>query len=94
MGKLHNQFEKQGFVILAIDVREKKAKVNEYVKKNKASFPVLLDPDGKVADKYGVKGFPAHFLINRKGDLVAAALGAKDWERVETKNLIRFLVDQ
>jgi len=68
--------------------------VKSYVEKHKLRFPVLLDRDGSVARKYGVKFQPDHFLINKKGELVGRAPGAKDWAGKEIRNLIRFLLDQ
>ena len=92
MHKIYNGFKDRDFVVLAINVSEKKEKVIEYVKKQKVPFPVLLDADGKVAAEYGVRGYPAHYLINRQGKVLAIGFGAKNWERKESKNLIRHLV--
>jgi hypothetical protein len=57
-------------------------------------FPVLLDINGKVSYDYGIRAHPAHFLIDRQGELIGSALGAREWSSVESRNLIRFLVDQ
>jgi len=57
-------------------------------------FPVLLDTDGKVATSYGIRAHPAHFLIDGEGELVGAAMGARNWASDENRNLIRFLIDR
>ena len=92
MIKLYNEFKMSGFVVLAVDMNEKRETVKKYVEKEKMPFPVILDTDGKVAKSYGVRGVPAHFIIDRKGKLIGKAMGAKDWTSVESRNLIRFLV--
>jgi peroxiredoxin len=92
--KLYQEFKNNDFVILAIDVREKREVVKRYYEKNKLPFPVLLDIDGKVSFDYGIRAHPAHFLIDRHGELIGSALGARKWSSVESRNLIRFLVDQ
>ena len=94
MIKLYDEFKKNGFVVLAIDLREKQKTVKKFVEKNKISFPVLLDTDGQVGNNYGVRGVPAHFIINRQGEVIGMAKGAIGWTSVESRNLIRFLVDQ
>lgn len=94
MIKLHDEFKESGFVVLAIDLREKQKTVKKFVEKNKISFPVLLDTDGQVGNNYGVRGVPAHFIINRQGEVIGMAKGAIGWTSVESRNLIRFLVDQ
>ena len=56
-------------------------------------FPVLLDFKGQVARDYGIRGTPAHFLIDRKGDIKAFAPGAKNWKSKASRNLIQFMID-
>jgi len=92
--KLYEGYKHNDFVILAINLREKRETVNHYTRKEKLPFPVLLDINGKVAFDYGVSATPAHFLINKEGELVAMIMGARDWTSVESHNLVRFLTDQ
>jgi peroxiredoxin len=92
--KLYNEFKDSNFVVLAIDIQEKRKIVKKYVEQEKLPFPVLMDIEGKVAFEYGVRAHPAHYLINGKGELVAGVLGARDWASSEARNLIRFVLDQ
>ena len=92
--KLYNEFENRGFVILAVDIEEKKNIVRKFVKKERMPFPVLMDTDGKVARSYGIRSHPDHFLIDRRGNLIGRSLGGKNWASVKVRNLIRFLVEQ
>ena len=94
MVKLYEEFKDSGFVVLAIDVREKKETVREFVKKDKLPFPVLLDKEGEVSNKYGVRAFPDHFIIDGQGILIGRSLGGRDWASIEVRNLIRFLVEK
>lgn len=77
--KLYEEFKKDGFVVVAINIRESRGTAKKFVEKNKITFPVLLDRDGKVASRYGVRGHPAHFLINGKGELIGQTIGGRDW---------------
>jgi peroxiredoxin len=94
LAKLYNEFKDSDFVVLAVDIQEKKEIVKRYVTKKKLPFPVLLDTDGKVARKYGVRAHPAHFFIDGQGKLVGSAIGARDWASDKSRNLIRYLLDQ
>jgi peroxiredoxin len=92
--KLYHEFKNSDFVVLAIDVQEKRDVVKKYAESEKLPFPVLLDIKGKVSYDYGIRAHPAHFLIDGHGELIGSALGAREWSSVESRNLIRFLVDQ
>jgi peroxiredoxin len=94
LAKLYNEFKDSNFVVLAIDIQETREIVKKYAAQAKMPFPILMDFNGKVAYEYGVRAHPAHFLINRKGELVAMVMGARDWASKETRNLIRFALDQ
>jgi peroxiredoxin len=94
LAKLYNEFKESGFVILAVDIAEKKEVVRNYLSKAKLPFPVLLDTDGKVAARYGIRAHPAHFLLDGEGKLIAVAMGARNWASDESRNLIRIMVDQ
>lgn len=94
MAKLYNEFKESGFVILAVDIAENKEVVRNYLSKAKLPFPVLLDTDGKVAARYGIRAHPAHFLLDGEGKLIAVAMGARNWASDESRNLIRIMVDQ
>ncbi len=92
--KLYDEFKDSGFVVLAVDIGEKKEIVKNYVAKAKITVPVLLDTSGKVARDYGVRAHPVHYLIDGKGELLGMVRGARDWASEDNRNLIRFLVNQ
>lgn len=89
--KLYKQFQNSGFTILAINLKESRAKVSKYVEKEGIPFPVLLDFKADVAAEYGVRGTPAHYLIDKKGLISAFSFGGKDWEDEKAVSLIDFL---
>ena len=90
--KLYDEFKERGFVVLLVDVGETRKTVQEFFKKTKASFPVLLDKDGKISNKYRVRAYPAHFFVDRQGVLIGETLGGRDWTTDKVRELIRFLV--
>ena len=56
--------------------------------------PVLLDASGDVTGKlYGVWGPPTAYFIDRKGQLIGRAIGARDWSTPAARTLIQSLVD-
>lgn len=65
--KMYLEKRDEGFEILAISVKEDSKVVKDYLDKKPVSFPVLLDPEGTVADQYGIRAFPTTFLVNSDG---------------------------
>jgi len=90
--KLYDEFKERGFVVLLVDVGETRKTVQEFFKKTKVPFPVLLDEDAKISKKYRIRAFPAHFFIDRQGILIGETLGGRDWTTDKVRELIRFLV--
>lgn len=92
MERLHREFKKEPFVLLAVDVGEEEQKVKRFVRKNGLSFPILLDDDNVVAIKYGIRGHPAGFLVDIEGNIVGVAQGYREWDKQEMKVLVRSLL--
>jgi peroxiredoxin len=79
-------------VILAVDLRERKEKINSFVKTNGYTFPVLLDSMGAVANTYGIRAIPTTYLLDSEGRIVGRALGARDWANGDAFKLIEHLL--
>ena len=92
--KRHQEFKGEPFVLIGIDLKEKRETVRKYIRKNGLSFLNLLDSDGQVASMYGVNSTPAKFLIDKEGNMVGAALGYRDWEQDAFIALIEELMKQ
>ena len=80
-------------MILAISFKEPQNLVLELQRELKLSFPVLIDGQGKVSEKYEFRGHPVTFLIDRIGFLTGKVLGERDWSSTEAKALIADLLE-
>ena len=67
--KFYRDRKVDGLTVLAVNVKQTKAKVRAYIEKLNLSFPVALDPKGKISKQYNVKGLPWNFVINKEGIL-------------------------
>lgn len=80
METLYQRFKDRGFVVVAVSSdKEGESLVSEFVEKLGVTFPILLDTTGEVSAAYGAKNLPISFLLDRKGNVIAAAQGARDW---------------
>ena len=70
---LSKQFAGQGLVILGIS-DEEDAKVRPFARQYGMSYPVLLDPGGKVNKLFRIEGIPKTFVFDRDGKLVTESI--------------------
>ena len=61
--------------ILTINIREDAKTVRKYLKRHGYSFTVLMDPDGAVAEQYGVEGIPHFVIIDAQGKIFFNQVG-------------------
>lgn len=93
MERLYQRYKDRGFVILALSVDTEGAPlVVPFVKEYKLTFPVGLDPKMAIAERYGVRGLPTSFLVDRRGGLVALALGPREWNGKAAHALVETLL--
>lgn len=71
---VYDRYEKDDSVkILAVNSPLEEDTPNqafEMIKEREYDFPVVITKDKSLAEKYGVKGFPTTFVINRNGQIV------------------------
>jgi thiol-disulfide isomerase/thioredoxin len=80
---IYQQYRERGLVILAVNVRQDRATAARFIRRLDISYPVLLDVDGAVARRYGVKGLPTTFIADRAGKLHTKILGESTPELFE-----------
>jgi len=60
-------YRDKGLVVLGINMGNPKPLVEDFAKKLKLGYPVLLDPALIASQKYGVTAVPTTFFIGRDG---------------------------
>ena len=85
MNDMLSQYQSQGLEIIAVSLDEKRKMVENFLKKFPANFTIALDPEGKTADLYKVRGMPSSYIIDRQGNIVETHMGfrKKDKEKLE-----------
>jgi peroxiredoxin len=94
MERLYREFKERDFVILAVNVQEGPEAVRAFIRELKLTFPVVLDPKGRAAMAYVVRGLPATYLINRNQIIVGRAIGAREWDSKDGRAYIRTLLGE
>jgi len=87
--KYYRELNKEGFVVLAVNVKQSREVALAFTAQLDITFPVPLDPDGKVAKRYGVYGIPTNFLIDRQGIIREILIGEVFKEEKVLRDLLQ-----
>jgi peroxiredoxin len=65
--ELHSRYHAKGLKVIAVYVNESVADVSRLTRKYSVPYTVVVDGDGAVASRYGVRGVPTVLVIDRDG---------------------------
>lgn len=76
METLYQKYKDKGFIAVSVNADEPAEMGKEFRKLGKSiTYPILLDPDFRIAKLYGVVGFPTTLLLNREGVVKEKVIG-------------------
>jgi peroxiredoxin len=87
--KYYRKLNKEGFLVLAVNVKQSAEVALAFIAQLDVSFPVPLDPDGKMARRYGVYAIPTNFLIDRQGIIREILIGEVFREEKPLRDLLK-----
>jgi peroxiredoxin len=74
-GRVAERYRDRGVEFLAMHVQDTVADVRRFVRGQKVTYPVALDPKLTIANRFGFKGTPYTVVIDAKGEMVARIHG-------------------
>ena len=79
--RVHETFQDKDVVVLAISIDGSGEKaVKSFMTKHGYTFPTPVDMRMEIARKFGVRGVPTTYVINRQGAIVAHGFGPVDFD--------------
>lgn len=93
MNDLQKQYGKQGLKIIAVNLDKDRSDVESFLTATPPGFTIAYDPDGTVAERYGVQGMPSSYLIDRNGNLRGTHIGFRDKDKAELEQKIIQLLE-
>lgn len=94
MERLYQALKDQPFTILAVNQAESVDMVFAYTSEIEPAptFPMLLDTDEKIPPRWGVRGLPASFIIDKQGRVAYRAMGGREFDHPDIKGKIDALI--
>jgi len=74
------QLRREHIEVLAVNIGEPAAVVEQFLQQYPVAFPVLLDPELTAATAGKVKGLPTTFVVDPEGQLVYRVMGDREWD--------------
>lgn len=90
--QLHERYKDQGLTVVSIANQEPDT-LAAFAKDKGAGFPLLVDPDGSVFQKYEAQNIPNNFLLDSEGRITAhlEGFGPEEFERKIVRNIEKML---
>jgi len=74
--QVYEDWPEEALVLLTINVGERSSQVAQFMQSQGLSFPVLLDSEGDVAQRYNVRGIPTTVFIDKYGFIQNVNVGS------------------
>jgi thiol-disulfide isomerase/thioredoxin len=93
MQALYDELADDGLEILAVNVLESEETAAAFIEEQGFTYPVLMDTNGRVMMRYGVRAYPTTYLIDREGYVIGARPGFHDWASDDVITHLRSLLE-
>lgn len=71
----NDQYTAKGLRILGVNVQEPRGRVLEFEQGHSMNYPILLDENGDVANRFGLVGLPASVMLAKGGEIIYYGFG-------------------
>lgn len=73
--------------MIGIDYEDLDTDAQAFIKQNGTTYPILRDPDGSLATKFGVRGVPETYFIDRQYRFFSIGQGTQQGSQGGTRVL-------
>jgi thiol-disulfide isomerase/thioredoxin len=93
LNAMHAKYADRGLVIIGINVDRERADAERFLRDMPASFRIVYDPTGALAERYDVPGMPSSYVIGPDGDIVGRHVGFRNATRAEREAELQKLLE-
>lgn len=93
LNRMQEKYAKQGLQIVGVGLDAQTDKAERFLKVHPARFELLKDPEGKLAEKYGVEGMPYALILDAEGRVLHRHAGYRAAEAAAYESIIQVALD-
>ncbi len=94
MQRVYDILKERNFEMIALSVdTEGPEVVRKFVERYGLTFPIFLDPKGKIKDGYKTTGVPETFIIDQNGVIAEKIWGPRNWDDKKNMKMVLDLLD-
>jgi len=90
--RLHQKLGPEGLVVLGVSADEDEKAIRDVMRRLTLTFPILRDPEGRMANAYRATGYPETYLIDKQGVLRATFIGPVEWDSPPVLGRVRAML--
>ena len=80
MQRVQARLARDGIALVAISVGDDARAIRAFLAEVPVTFPLPMDPDSRIAQRYPMIGLPTTFVVDRAGRLVYSLTGQQEWD--------------
>ena len=92
LNAMYDEYGDDGLVILGVNTNDDAAEAQQFLDEFPAKFEIVYDPDGQLAQEFGVVAMPSSYVFSRDGELDTRHLGFLRSRRDEYEAVIQRLI--
>ena len=91
---LYEKYKDKGFTILGInqDTPKSVSKVRSYISSQRINFPIVIDPNSQLLQKFNGQAIPYSLLIDKNGEIVYKNVGYLPGDEIKLEKEIQKLL--
>lgn len=75
MNEMIDRYGSEGLQIIGVNVDKDRELARMFLEETPATFDLHYDPDGKLAERFGVQAMPSSFLLDSDGNVLVSHYG-------------------
>ena len=94
MEALYTSMPADKFKMLAILSNDEPAIADKFAAQIGFTFPILIDPENKASQAYGLTGVPESYIIDKHGILREKVIGPAQWDSYSSRQMLARYINQ